>query len=211
MKRPSGQDAGFSLLETLLGLTLTAMIAAVMMGSMQMGNRVWERERSSEHPGATQLLIGQAGEWLAQAMPTKLHDIEEPILAPFRGEARAVSFQYAAPALGGSPGVYMIDFELVEAPGCTGGMDLYMQSTRMEPTEEGAEPVPLKPERRRLMTCIAGPSFIFWDALAGAEESGWRADWIDQATLPGVVRLRSIGADGVERGVLTQRLMYAQR
>ena len=60
-------DAGFSLLETLLGLTLTAIIGMLMMGSMQMGTRVWERQKSAAQPGTEQLMLSQVGEWLAQA------------------------------------------------------------------------------------------------------------------------------------------------
>ena len=102
----TGQDkgeAGFSLLETLLGLTLTAIIGMLMMGSMQMGTRVWERQRTSVQPGTSQLILSQVGEWMAQAMQDKVRNYDTPVLAPFQGDEHSLRFLYAAPGLGGAP------------------------------------------------------------------------------------------------------------
>lgn len=210
MKRAPKGEAGFSLLETLLGLTLTAMIAVLMMGSLQMGTRVWERQDNAVAPGEEQLLLGQTGEWLAQAMPAKLRSTDDPPYTPFFGEAEQASFLYAAPGMGASPGVYAIDLQLLEAPNCSNGRRLMMRIARILPFEAEGPPPALPTELRELAPCIASPSFAYWGARIGEGPSSWHTDWKQQVTLPSVVRLSSVSPEGVERAVLTQRLLNSQ-
>ncbi len=202
-------EAGFSLLETLLGLTLTAIIGLLMMGSMQMGTRVWERERSSVQPGTQQLLLSQVGEWLAQAMPDRVRNFDAPILAPFRGDEHGLSFLYAAPGLGGAPGVYTIKLELTEAEGCANGRDLYLETSRDVVSDTREAPAEIPSKRRRLIQCIETPSFIYWGDRANDDQKAWFSSWMDAPQLPGVVRLRSIDAEGVERALLTQDILLS--
>lgn len=200
-------EAGFSLLETLLGLTLTAIIGLLMMGSMQMGTRVWERERSTVQPGTSQLILAQVGEWLAQAMQDKVRNYDTPVLAPFSGDEHALTFLYAAPGLGGAPGVYTIKLELTEAAGCANGRDLYLETSRDIVSDNRETPVDRPSERRRLIQCIETPSFIYWGDHANVGQKAWFSSWVDEPQLPGVVRLRSTSADGVERALLTQDIL----
>lgn len=211
MMLPRDSQSGFSLLETLLGLTLTAIIAMLMMGSFQMGARVWERERAPGKLGVEQLILSQTGEWLAQAMPAKVRSTEDPAYAPFSGEANRVTFEFASPAMGGTPGVYAVTLELVPNEACPQAADLMLRTSRLIATDGGEAPDPATADSRRLMSCVEGGSFVFWDGLASDPSTAWRGDWLEQTYLPGVVRLRSITADGAERAILTQRLVFAQR
>ncbi len=204
-------EAGFSLLETLLGLTLTAIIGLLMMGSMQMGTRVWERERSTVQPGTSQLILAQVGEWLAQAMQDKVRNYDAPVLAPFQGNEHTLRFLYATPGLGGAPGVYTIKLELIEAEGCANGRDLYLETLRNVVSDNRAAPVDIPIERRRLIQCIETPSFIYWGDHASAGQKAWFSSWVDEPQLPGVVRMRSVSADGVERALLTQDILLTNR
>ncbi len=209
-RRPDTQ-AGFSLLETLLGLTLTAIIGMLMMGSFQMGARVWERERAPNRLGVEQLVLSQTAEWLSQAMPAKVRSVEDPVYTPFSGEANQITFEFASPVMGGTPGVYQVTLELVAGETCPQQTDLMLRSVRLAALSGEDAPEEATADSRRLMSCIEGGSFVFWDGLAGDQSTAWRGDWLEQTYLPGIVRLRSIGADGAERAILTQRLAFAQR
>lgn len=200
-------EGGFSLLETLLGLTLTAIIGMLMMGSMQMGARVWERQQSAVQPGTSQLILSQVGEWMAQAMQDKIRNYDAPVYAPFHGEEHSLSFLYAAPGLGGAPGFYTIKLELVEAEGCANGRDLYLETSRDVVSDDREAPADEPSERRRLIQCIETPSFIFWGDHANVGQKAWFSSWVNEPQLPGVVRLRSVSADGVERALLTQDIL----
>lgn len=210
MKRVPHGEAGFSLLETLLGLTLTAMIGVLMMGSLQMGTRVWERQKAGPLPGEEQLVLGQTSEWLSQAMPAKLRSVDSTPLAPFFGDASRASFIYAAPGLGASPGVYAVDLELMKADGCEGGRRLMMRVSRIVPADDAEARQATAPQTRELARCLGAPSFAFWGTLTAQTNAGWHPDWQNQTRLPSVVRLRSMSPEGVEQIVLTQRLLNAQ-
>ena len=210
MKRAPHGEAGFSLLETLLGLTLTAMIGVLMMGSLQMGTRVWERQKAGPLPGEEQLILGQTTEWLAQAMPAKLRSLDSTPFAPFFGDANRASFIYSSPGLGASPGVYAVDLELMDAEGCEGGRRLMMRVSRVVPAGDAVARQATAPQTRGLARCISAPSFAFWGTLADQPNAAWHEDWQNQLKLPTVVRLRSISPEGVEHIVLSQRLLAAQ-
>lgn len=209
MSAGKNNDSGFSLLETLLGLTLTAIIAMLMMGSMQMGTRVWERERSTVQPGTTQLVLGQVGEWLAQAMPDRVRNFDNPVLTPFAGDEHSLRFLYAAPGMGGPPGIYTVKLELVETEGCTGGRDLYLSTSRDVVSDRREAPQDIPTERRKLAACLDTPSFIYWGDHGGMGERAWYSTWMKEPQLPAVVKLRSIDRDGVERALLTQNILLA--
>ena len=207
MTKQRKKEAGFSLLETLLGLTLTAIIGMLMMGSMQMGTRVWERQRAAAQPGTEQLVLSQVGEWLAQAMQDKVRNFDSPVYAPFHGDEHSLTFLYAAPGLGDAPGLYTIKLDLTEAEGCANGRDLYLEISRDVISDNRETPADMPSERRRLIPCVETPSFIFWGDHANAGQKAWFSSWIDEPQLPGVVRLRSVSADGVERALLTQDIL----
>lgn len=210
MTRSPHGDSGFSLLETLLGLTLTAMIGVLMMGSLQMGTRVWERQKAGALPGEEQLVLGQTSEWLAQAMPAKLRSLDSPPFVPFFGDPNRASFIYSAPGLGASPGVYAVDLALMEAAGCEGGRKLMMRASRIVPVDEEGATQTAAPPERELAKCISAPSFAFWGTQTDQATASWHDSWQSQLKLPSVVRLRSISAEGVEQIVMTQRLLNAQ-
>jgi hypothetical protein len=210
MTRAPHGEAGFSLLETLLGLTLTAMIGVLMMGSLQMGTRVWERQAASALPGEEQLILGQTSEWLAQAMPAKPRSVDNPPYAPFFGDANRASFLYSAPGLGASPGVYAVDLELVESAGCEGGRKLMMRASRLIPVDDEAPATPSPAQERELVSCIEAPSFFFWGSLNDAPVAAWNSDWQLQMKLPSVVRLSATSPEGVEHIVFSQKLLNTQ-
>lgn len=202
-------EAGFSLLETLLGLTLTAIIAMLMMGSMQMGTRVWERERSTVQPGTQQLILTQVSEWLGQAMSEKVRNYDNPVTAPFGGDEHTLRFLYAAPGLGEGPGVYSIRLELVEAEGCTDGRDLYLATSRDVVSDNREVPAEIPVERRKLASCVDTPSFIYWGDHGGTGERAWYSTWMNEPQLPAVVKLRAIDRSGVERALMTQDILLS--
>ena len=206
MKRPATRQSGFSLLETLLGLTLTAMIGVLMMGSLQMGTRVWERQKMAAQPGEDQLIIAQVAEWLAQARPAIVRSMAEGVVTPFGGNATSVSFLYAAPGMGDAPGLHVVDLALVDYERCTTGKSLVLQTTRLQMMTDDVPP-PATPHRRRLIDCLDNPSFVFWGAQASDAAPDWRDQWLNQISLPQLVRLRSFTADGAEHAVFTQRLL----
>ena len=182
------------------------MIGVLMMGSLQMGTRVWERQKALVRPGEDQLIVAQVAEWLAQARPALLRSTADGVVAPFGGNATSVSFLYASTGMGDAPGLHVVDLALVDYERCTTGKSLVMQTTRLQVMTDDVPPH-ATPHRRRLIDCLDAPSFVFCGEQASDAAPAWRDDWLNQMALPQLVRLRSFSADGAEHAVFTQRLL----
>lgn len=203
------KQAGFSLLETLLGLTLTAMVAVLMTGSMQLGARVWERTGDGNTAPGRHVLDNRVGDWIAQALPTGVYDQADTEAAPFHGSPDAVSWIVAGDNLGGSPGIYRADLLLAEAHGCEGGRSLQIRMTLLSPDGDLQAVSEIAPTARILAPCLIAPAFAFYGMADIATAPGWTIDWIQQGQLPLIVQL-SAGPEEASRSIIfSQRLTRA--
>lgn len=206
------RESGFSLLETLLGLTLTAMVAMLMAGSLELGARVWERGQGGNAPTGKHVLDNRVGDWISQALPSGVYEEGDTDAAPFRGERDAASWIIAGENLGGPPGIYRLDLLLREADGCEDGKRLDVNITRISPEGQLAPIAGAMPAARILSPCLTSPAFAFYGAPDGMEVASWEAEWVRQGRLPLIMQLRS----GVENGpeaaiVFSQRLVRSRR
>lgn len=203
----ANRQSGFSLLETLLGLTLTAMIAALMMGSLEIGARVWERGQGGNAPTGRHVLDNRVGDWIAQALPSGIYDTADTDAAPFRGEQHAASWILAGENLGGPPGLYRMDIVLREIEACSAGKQLAVNITRISPEAQLAPVDGAIPAARVLSPCLASPAFMFYGEQDGTDAAAWHPDWIRQGRLPLILQLRS-GSENEASGnvVFSQRL-----
>jgi len=189
------------------------MIALLMMGSLQLGTRVWERSDGTKAPGGRHVLESRIGDWLARAMPIGTQQSDDTGVAPFQGDSRRVSFLIAGQNLGGPPGIYRIDLVLKEAAGCQEGLDLVVRTSHTSPGEETNPPDDFAFGARQLGSCLAAPYFDFYGRQDRDERLGsrWRTEWIGQRTLPLIVRLQSAPSNSSEYVVFAQRLTHADR
>ncbi len=212
MNAPRSSEAGFSLLETLLGLTLTALIAVLMMGSLQMGARVWERSSGPTLPGASQLIESRISDWIAQASPAGFQPPADGEPA-FSGDALQVSFTIAGQNLGGPPGIYRVRLVLAKAEGCPGGRELIVITRLLSPGNHEAVNQEGSVATRVLLPCLVNPAFAFY-GKSGPEDApveAWMSDWADAANLPLIVRLQSWEPGLSPAVVLAQRIARATR
>lgn len=209
-QKPS--DAGFSLLETLLGLTLTALIAVLMTGSLQMGARVWERSSDANLPGSRQLIESRISDWIAQASPPSDQPPTdgEPV---FSGDGSQVSFIVAGQNLGGPPGIYRIRLALIPTEGCSDGRALVVSTRLLSPGGQNSAILETPFAARELLPCIADPAFAFY-GYSGAGDAlveAWRPEWTEFNSLPMIVALRSLQQGEAGTAVIAQRIAHATR
>lgn len=206
------RDAGFSLLETLLGLTLTALIAVLMTGSLQMGARVWERSSAANLPGSRQLIESRISDWIAQASPPgdQPPTDGEPV---FLGDGSQVSFIVAGQNLGGPPGIYRVRLALVPAGGCSGGQALVVSTRLLSPGGQNSSILETPFATRTLLPCIADPAFAFYgySVSEDAVVEAWTSEWTESGSLPLIVALRSPQQGEAGTAVIAQRIAHATR
>ncbi len=200
------RESGFSLLETLLGLTLTAMVAMLMVGSLELGARVWERGQGGNAPTGKHVLDNRVGDWIVQALPSGVYEEGDTDAAPFRGERDAASWIIVGENLGGPPGIYRMDLMLRDVDSCKDGKQLAVNITRISPEGQLTPVAGAMPAARMLSPCLASPAFAFYGVPDGMETASWQAEWVQQGRLPVILQLRS----GVENDAETA-IVFSQR
>ncbi|HYC01840.1 MAG TPA: prepilin-type N-terminal cleavage/methylation domain-containing protein [Azospirillaceae bacterium] len=183
---PTGRgDAGFTLLEMLVAMTVLALVLAAAAGALgflgQGFGRATDRvERVEQAAVARDVLRRQ----LARGFPLVEGGVDDGRYV-FTGERNALTFVIAEPPAPGRGGLSVARFTI--EPG-EGGDRLTYGQRRLAGGEERTSPLLDGPYRL---------SFEYFGSLGPAQPPAWRPDWPDRRRLPLLVRLR-ISADGRE-------------
>lgn len=197
MKRlsPQAGQAGFTLVELLVVLTLLGLIWVAIFGGLRFGARVWEvgAERS-EHLNEPQVVQALLRRQITQAfrLVQRAEDVDQP--AAFLGEEARLRFIAPAPAHAVLGGLYAYD--LMTERGDRGDrLVLRWRLFRPEVTlafdEDDAE-------RRILLEGAETVSFSYYGVRQGEDESRWDAVWAEGLALPELVSV-SVGFAETDR------------
>jgi general secretion pathway protein J len=164
-------DAGFTLLEALVATTLTAMLAAVLFGSVSIGVRVMD-SGTKRADAATQIALAQnfLRNHLAQAQPV------------FEGRSDGIAFLERAPEL---PPIGLKRMS-VRAERTRDGLRL---------VADWAAPKAAV-HQSLLLERLASIEFAYFGSDEPARAPTWRSEWRSSTAVPTLVRLRvGFGAD----------------
>ncbi|MDH3659746.1 MAG: prepilin-type N-terminal cleavage/methylation domain-containing protein [Alphaproteobacteria bacterium] len=173
----ANDQAGFTLMELIVAMTLLGMLMAALLGGLKLGSRVWEasEERlaaSARMETVRNFLRSRLGEALP---PTAFAAVSDPE-AIFLGEPHLLRFAgRMSPHQGG--GIYLMELAL-ERRG--GGSDLLLRWSRLD--GGGEEPTAYE---RVLVDGVTGFEVAYYDSSA----QHWRRDWRDALVLPRLVRI----------------------
>ena len=81
-------NAGFTLLEMLLALTLMAMITGALVGGLRLGQRAWETSRRDETRGEVEAAARAISQMLTRAWPAVARKARAPQAAAATGTRR---------------------------------------------------------------------------------------------------------------------------
>jgi len=153
-------DSGFTLLEALVATTLTAMLAAVLFGSVSIGARVMDTS-VKQTDAATQVAMVQnfLRNHLAQAQPV------------FEGRRDSLAFRERMPELASAGLKHMS----VRAERTRDGLRLIATAPN---------------HQSLLLERLSSIEFAYFGTEQPARAPSWRSEWHSQTTLPTLVRLR---------------------
>jgi general secretion pathway protein J len=179
------RDGGFTLVETLVALTVVSLLAAALYQGLQLGNRAWSglnaRAAAIDEIGVTQRILRQA---LDQAYPLPA-PTAQGYRVDFRGEAQGVSFWTPPPDVWRYPGGFIpARISLVESGG---RKTLVLTFSERNGALTASEDIVL-------LRDVADIGLDYFSAAGG-----WSATWTDRPTLPGLIRLRVVFTDGDRR------------
>jgi general secretion pathway protein J len=175
------EEAGFTLLELLVAITLLSLLSLVMVGSLRFGVKSWERGTAHAELIDHSLLV--------QDFLRRTLEDAYPLFSPgpaqgrvaFEGTARSLRFLAPAPVALGAGGRMRIEVSLER-----GGerSDLVVTTA----PELGGDPSPKA--RKILMPNIEGMELSYFGRRRSDREAAWHEQWIGETALPQLLRLR---------------------
>jgi general secretion pathway protein J len=178
---PASAEAGFTLVELLIAMTLLGFLTMLLFGSLRFGVRAWDR--STEHTtGSDEIRLVQAfvRTRIERAYP---HVIASERAAPhvdFSGTAHSLEFLTVAPASLGVPGRARVQIAKVARGD---GFDLALTVwPELATASNGAT--------ERMLSGLASADLAYFGNLSG-QDAAWHDQWNDSMELPKLVRIRA--------------------
>lgn len=183
-------QAGFTLIETVVALALMAMIAALLAGGMRGMRQVLNVVERSENSGSLYSVQAFFRAAFAQATPAPIGSnalATEPALV---GDSGGVTFRTSYAPRGQMEGIYRLTIRVEPSATQRGAFDLVAVQALVRPQQDG-QAQRLPPARSsRIVTGISGASFRFFGRAGDSEEAAiWQSDWAIAERLPRIVRL----------------------
>lgn len=203
MNRKRDGQAGFSLLEMMVGLTLLALISVAVTQSVRTGLRMWQAAESNDAMAEWQQTERLVEHWLSRALPPNAYDTESTVI--FEQTPAGVRFLVDG-EVGRKPAGYSrISLQAADNPACRDRQDLVMT---WEDVAFAANFAPSASDRRVILECADAISFEYDRGAALPPELEMQASLTVSKELPQIVRIR-VTRDGVTK-VLAARLLYAR-
>jgi len=203
MRRRSAAQAGFSLLEMLVGLTLLALISVAVTQSVRTGLRLWQAAESNDAETEWQQTQWLIERWLSRALSPRGYDLDSRVI--FEAREDGLSFLVDG-QVGRKPSGYSrIGLAAKSNPVCPGRSDLVLT---WEDVTMASNFAPGASDERVLFTCADSLVFDYGGppeaGQAGLPGESFRAN----GDLPRVVRIHF--TTGGKARTVSARLIYAR-
>jgi len=206
-------EAGFTLVELLVALTLLGLISVVLFGGLRFGTRAWEASSvQAERLAKVQAVQALLRRRIAQALPpgpeaARVAGPEEG-RAVFSGESDALLFLAVVPSRAGVGGIYAFDLVVIddgagEGEGEGGGarLELTWRLHRADDDEAARDETPAEGlgGRRILIDGLARAQFRYFGAMGPGQAANWGDSWDAETALPGLIAIEAEFPEGDNR------------
>lgn len=181
-------ERGFSLLETLIGLALTALISASLVGAIQTGSRMWQSSERLDAKQEQARLLQLAMTWLEFAIPDSTMNAEPETL--FSGASNRLSFVVAGQAGPKDGGFSRLVLEAERSESCPGKTDLILRWADVSPVYGYPSGDSVS---RVLLDCMDSVRFNYYGTSPTDKIIAWKPSWRPSGTLPAIISLRARG------------------
>ena len=205
------RDAGFTLIELLVGLSVLAMLVALIPGALRIAKRAWTTSQAlvSETDSASALMFVE--QHLAEAMPLVETSDDGTNTIAFEGSAQSLHFVATLETgpLGG--GLYKME---LDAPPDV-ALDAGQLALRLFPFSRAAShdraAAPI--EARTLLSGLTSARFRYFGSQAVRRDPEWSEAWTSPDRLPDLVELTIVprGTPSIEPQTIRVELRLRSR
>ena len=191
MSARSGLDAGFTLVEILVGITLLAMLATLIANGTRTGGRAWSaaerRTAEIDDMDAVQALLRRT---IASARPSFVSADPADMTIDFTGAPDSLGLVAAQPGTQ-DDGPWMRERFFVSRAGKTGALFMSWQAEGAAVANDRSPPV----GEAMLLDRVAAVRFSYFGPPRPGEAPVWLDRWAARDRLPQLVRV-AIARDG---------------
>lgn len=189
MKRRPRRDAGLSLLEMLVAMSLLALIGTLAAGSIGFGSAVWERAKA----GSDEILTRHAVQkflrkQIAMARPYKTFAGTATPPVVFTGTPTTLTFLSPIAAEIAPSGLHRIAIAVRPVEGVLDMAFAAVSDTLPDAGESDGQEI--------LLTGYSTIRFWYFGAVDGEDEPMWHDRWEQQTTLPQMVAVATSDPSG---------------
>jgi len=177
-------EAGFTLLELLVSMTVLAFLSVMMVGGLHFGARVWERtESAAQDQGRVASVQALLRRQVAEMAAQQVRGLDRRPRIAFEGSGDQVVFVAPMPQYLGQGGYYVIALETEAA---VPARSLVM---RWEPFDRERPGLTLSEQARKeiLVTNVERVVFRYFGHDRRGTPTGWLSAWNDADQLPELI------------------------
>lgn len=177
-------EAGFTLLELLVSMTVLALLSIMMVGGLHFGARVWERtESAAQDQGRIASVQALLRRQVAQMAGQQVRGLDRRPRVAFEGSGERLVFVAPLPQYIGQGGYYVIALE-VEAAGSARSLVMRWEPFDREPPGLA---VSEKARKEILAANVETLTFKYFGRDRRGTPTGWLGAWNAADQLPELI------------------------
>jgi general secretion pathway protein J len=196
------REAGFTLVELLVALTVLALLVPLVFGGFRFGVRTWTRVDGIDAAGEVEIARAFLRRQIESAYPAFIAADPSALRVDFAGRRDRLAFLAPTPAAAGSAGMSRFTLHLAAADNRDGGdkrQRRLVMTWRPEFGDATALHAAGQPPDTILVDGVARLDMAYFGAVSRSEPADWHAEWSGRLRLPSLVRIRLVFAPGDPR------------
>jgi hypothetical protein len=194
-------EAGFTLVEALVAIALTALLLSALSAAIHLGLRVWKASDTVDRQADTQAAADFLRRTLAGTEPVRIRGKDGKLTSTFKGDSQRIELVALIPEGAFKAGAYRMVLHLIPE---IGALNSQTVAVRTDSLSGGDRALTSGGQTTALMTGIAALDIRYFGKIAPLDDAKWHQSWAEVDALPSLIRFEVI----TNEGGLKRRLIW---